>query len=87
MKNAKITDLALDKIRDINGVYAHHISRFATKLAHKKRGNMVDITVSLDAEQLGCNGDVRCIDPQMQMHDELKLIPVIVFVDPSEFKS
>lgn len=85
MKNAIIADKATDKIREIGGVYAHHISRMAKKIEHKKRANTIDVTLSFDAGQLGSDGDCRCIDPQHEKHDMLKMIPIIVFVDPNEF--
>ncbi|MCP4528735.1 MAG: hypothetical protein GY833_22905 [Aestuariibacter sp.] len=81
--NAVKTDALMRQLNQLAGVYCQPLARHTTKLEHKRRANEYAVTINIDAEQIGGGGDVRHL---MECTDELKLVPMLVFVDPSELK-
>lgn len=84
MKNLDIYNSAVKRFSQNEGVYSSAMFDHATDI--KMVDNVVEVKLSLSADQLGCGGDVRTLDPALDSFDKLKLIPMLVFVDPEEFK-
>lgn len=83
MKICEIADKALVKLREIKGVYASPLVSFTSSVKHMPKNNKYRVVLDLPVDQIGGGKDVRSITSPDFM-DELKLIPVIVFIDPKE---
>ena len=79
--NATKTDAAMKTLNSLDGFYSQPMGKFAEHLAYNEDDGTYDVTLRLPADQIGGNGDVRSI---MQCIDALKMVPILVFVDPSE---
>lgn len=79
--NAKKTDAAMKQMNALDGIYSQPMGLFAEHLTYNEAEKTFDVTLKLPADQIGGNGDVRSI---MQCTDALKMVPILVFVDPSE---
>lgn len=85
MKTCEIADKALVKLRKIKGVYASPMVNLMSSIKHMPKGDKYRVALDLPADQIGGGGDVRSITSPDFM-DELKLIPIIVFIDPKELE-
>ena len=85
MKTCEISIKALVKLREIKGVYASPMVNFTSSIKHMSKQDKYRITLDLPADQIGGGGDVRSITSPDFM-DELKLIPIIVFIAPKELE-
>ena len=74
-------DVAFNKMNEIPGVYANSLRKFTSKIQHMAKKDIYRITIDLDAEQLGGG---KCVAQVLDTGDKLKLVPVIVFIDPDE---
>ncbi len=71
----------MKKMNSLDGIYSQPMGKFAEHIAYNADEGTYDVTLRLPADQLGGNGDVRSI---MQCTDALSMVPILVFVDPSE---
>lgn len=81
--NAEKTDSLMKKLNGLDGVYCQPLSQFASHIEHNDKQEAFDITLSIGSEQIGGDRDVRSV---LNCDDRLKMVPILVFVDPSELK-
>lgn len=85
MKTCEIADKALVKLREIKGVYASPMANLTSSIKHMPKQDKYRVILDLPGEQIGGGKDVRSlINPDFM--DELKLIPIIVLIDPKELE-
>lgn len=85
MKTCDIADIALTKLREIKGVYASPFANLTSSIKHMPKQNIYRVTLDLPGDQIGGGKDVRSI-VHPEFMGELKLIPIVVFIDPKELK-
>lgn len=81
--NIKKADATMRKLNAIDGVYCKPVKSLCSNIKHMAKANTYRITVDVDEDQLGGN---KCVSSVLECKDSLKMIPVLVFIDPSEVK-
>ena len=83
MNNINKADSTMRKINSINGVYSKTIKSLCSNIKHMAKNNVYRITIDIDASQLG--GE-KCVMQVLDCSDNLKMIPILAFIDPTEVK-
>ncbi|WP_210498742.1 DUF551 domain-containing protein [Vibrio crassostreae] len=77
--NAPHADSVVSKLKQhVENVFFHPLHNFVSSVRVKK--DTIRLTIDLPRDQLGIE-DARSLDPRLKNFDDLKLIPVITFID------